>query len=798
MPKGSNDLNALLKARVVKLRAELDLKKSLPVIKNQVDRITTLLESRPVRLRVKLESRIGELNKQISEITTKLQTAKTAKPLRLRVEIDVAGSAKTIQTQLDTIHKTVDNFNKKYGKQVAQMQAQTGQMQKMGVGVVPTDARVINFNAIKRYAEQLKEVERIMRSKVPKGAGLFSSFEVKDAQGNVKELIGTLEQANGVIDKTRFKFNSSKGAFELIDRTTLTNTQKQTHQAMKSLQDLEREISKTGNASKEFRAEYEKMMRAGADGNLTKDQVSNYATRLKNQEASVIKTREENRLLQERKTLLKEANSIMGKVPADSKYAQQVRDYKRELRTIPKDAFKTGEAKIQMQQLAKSIREVHTQYKEQRVTLTGLNAIREKSIDLVHRVHSLERRHGAQQEGALTARGIAEIDHLNKRIAKTRDLAEAERLLQRVQSKVGAMNRQSKDIRQLQEQSRIYDTLIGKIRKYFDIMGGAGAKLGERRIQSINKQLEEGKLRMDQLANMSREYTTRIEKLGEIRKKQEKKQGTRKDINAGIMGGFVDKNELDNLKKYVSEVENAQVSTAQWVRGADGMKRVTMEFEATGKNARRATYEIDQANKAVRLVRDGMFPNRRENLGVFEQLRIAMARVPVWMGAMTVFYGSIRSVRNMSREILELDRVMTEFRRVASDKINLEYAFDGAINLAKELGNEVHGVTQTLADFARTYGEFNERQLIAITKTATLMSNVSNMEVEQSAETLIATMNAFNITAEDSVRIVDSLNEVDNNYSVSTEQLAEGLQRSANVARTFGKLMPTYAVMHSA
>ena len=171
-------------------------------------------------------------------------------------------------------------------------------------------------------------------------------------------------------------------------------------------------------------------------------------------------------------------------------------------------------------------------------------------------------------------------------------------------------------------------------------------------------------------------------------------------------------------------------------------------------------FELDKAGKAVRVVGEGLTPNRRENLGIWEQMRIAMARVPVWMGAMTVFYGSIRSIRAMSREILELDRVMTEFRRVASDGLNLDYAFQGAINLARELGNDVHGVTQTLADFARTYGEFNERQLLAITKTATLMSNVSDMEVEHAGNTLIAVSNAFGIVADETIRIVDAINEV--------------------------------------
>ncbi len=40
------------------------------------------------------------------------------------------------------------------------------------------------------------------------------------------------------------------------------------------------------------------------------------------------------------------------------------------------------------------------------------------------------------------------------------------------------------------------------------------------------------------------------------------------------------------------------------------------------------------------------------------------------------------------------------------------------------------------------------------------MANVSDLTAEQASDNLVGTMKAFNITAEDSIRIVDALNEV--------------------------------------
>src|SRR5205085_144693 len=188
-------------------------------------------------------------------------------------------------------------------------------------------------------------------------------------------------------------------------------------------------------------------------------------------------------------------------------------------------------------------------------------------------------------------------------------------------------------------------------------------------------------------------------------------------------------------------------------------------------------------------VTSGLEYNANRNLGIFEQLRIAMARVPVWTIAMTAWYGTLRGIKAMTDQIVQLDTALTELRRVANSNLNIDVLFAGAVDLSKQLGNNVMDVLNSVNELARTFGDFNERQLLAITKTATLMSNVSDLTAEQATQDLVGTMNAFNITAEESIHIVDALNQVDNDYAVSTQQLAEGLSKSASTAKTFGATM---------
>jgi TP901 family phage tail tape measure protein len=44
----------------------------------------------------------------------------------------------------------------------------------------------------------------------------------------------------------------------------------------------------------------------------------------------------------------------------------------------------------------------------------------------------------------------------------------------------------------------------------------------------------------------------------------------------------------------------------------------------------------------------------------------------------------------------------------------------------------------------------------------------------------------FNISAQDSITIADKLNEVDNNFAISTKDLSDGIRKAAASAKTFG------------
>jgi TP901 family phage tail tape measure protein len=779
---GSNELNMLLKAKVVKIRVELDAKNS--GLSKQISEISKMLIEKPVKLKVKLTATVAELNTQLSEISKTIHESKTFKPLKIAVEIDVKGSATNIKKQLQDVHKVVEEFNKKYSTQLKQMQEKTAQAQAQVSKVhginVPMDAGVTNFNNIKQYVNQLKEAERIMKSKLGKGQnGLFNSFEIKDAKGNLQGFIATLEKANGVVDKVRYSFNKDKNAFQVVDRTTSTNTEKLIHKQMQALQDLQREIDKTGKKSAEFQKEYNALMNAGANGSLTADAVKGLQTRIKNEQVLIQTTKAESDSLREQAKLIAEINRARGKMSGGSSQANALTGLKSQLNSLKSGDFKDPAIKSFLADIKRQFSEVKSGYDDQITKEKKLANVIEKRRDLLTQLKNIEKTTSSTSKNSpLYSRNIEEVRALVKQIRTMEDYIAVKKRKNEIDRAVKSQKVDNSIVTQLEKAKKaMQDYLLSE---------GRTMDLVEKRFAMMKRNI----------GTNLQQLTSETAKWKKMSADASVKASMAQKANSLVMGvdnkhvkSLIDAKDTVALKEYIGQLNNARVATLKLQTDSKGNSKIITQFESIGKNAKQMTYEIRSADNQLRHFSQGEVFNRNANLGIFEQLRIAMARVPVWMVAMTAFYGTIRVIKSMADEILNLDKSLTELKRVASKDISIDTVFSGALSLSKELGSNIHQIMDSVSELARTFGDFNERQLLAITRTATLMSNVSDLTPEEATKNLVGTMNAFNISASESIHIVDALNEVDNNYAISTKQLAEGLGKSASTAKTFGVTM---------
>src|SRR5690606_5196404 len=447
------------------------------------------------------------------------------------------------------------------------------------------------------------------------------------------------------------------------------------------------------------------------------------------------------------------------------------------------DLIKAGTKSVAEQRLEYQKLE-DVQNKEIR-TQKEINANTKKRMQYLQQLRNIERNTISSDE--TSQRLIREIKLMAQRANSAKEWIQ-------VQKRMNSLNTSNANAQDIQRITLLQDKVNKKVVEYAQLTNKTEAEV--RQLQNaIMVTAQRG------YKDLERMFYSWSRRLDEVRTKNKNMANEAKTLMSGSndsMNGVglnqlrvaINQADIHSIQQYVERLYGARVETVKVEKAKDSLgiavDRLKIKMAGAGKTVKTYTVDLDRANDVLRQTASDTDYNANRNLGVVEQLKVAMARVPVWMTAMTAFYGTINGFKAMGREILEVDKALTELRRVAEAGINIDNIFRGAVDLSKELGNNIHDVMQTMNDFARTFGQFNERQLLAITRTATLMSNVSELNTQEAGESLIGTMNAFNIEAEESLRIVDAFNEVDNNFAISTKQLAEGMSKGASTAKTFG------------
>lgn len=152
-----------------------------------------------------------------------------------------------------------------------------------------------------------------------------------------------------------------------------------------------------------------------------------------------------------------------------------------------------------------------------------------------------------------------------------------------------------------------------------------------------------------------------------------------------------------------------------------------------------------------------------------------------------VFMYAEQALSSMFEQVKLIDSAMTELKKV-TDETDASYDrfLTNAASRAKEIGTTIDGLVSSTADFARLGYDFADAQGLAEVANIYAVVGDDIEGVEGATQSLISTMAAFKdemsglSNTDFAMSIIDKLNEVANNYSISSGGLGEALQRSAS------------------
>jgi TP901 family phage tail tape measure protein len=137
------------------------------------------------------------------------------------------------------------------------------------------------------------------------------------------------------------------------------------------------------------------------------------------------------------------------------------------------------------------------------------------------------------------------------------------------------------------------------------------------------------------------------------------------------------------------------------------------------------------------------------------------------------------------KTIIEMDDALTNLNKVVDlSKSQLDDMRASAIELGKSMGISATEILRGMAEFGRISKITDD--IKELTRVATLASNVTTLTADDAAKAIVSTMITFKKEVKDASHIIDSFNEVQNNFRVSAEDLADSISKVGAAARQAG------------
>ena len=160
-------------------------------------------------------------------------------------------------------------------------------------------------------------------------------------------------------------------------------------------------------------------------------------------------------------------------------------------------------------------------------------------------------------------------------------------------------------------------------------------------------------------------------------------------------------------------------------------------------------------------------------------------RLSYLFSATSVFYTLRRVVRGAIQDFQALDKQFNEIAIVSEYSTKEMWESFSAVNeTAQKFGVSSQNVLEVQNLYyhqGKSMAEVNK-----LTAQTLTLAKITGMDYERATSDLTAALNAYNIAAEDAVRITDTVAAMDTNAAISSEELMTALTKTASIAANAG------------
>lgn len=274
--------------------------------------------------------------------------------------------------------------------------------------------------------------------------------------------------------------------------------------------------------------------------------------------------------------------------------------------------------------------------------------------------------------------------------------------------------------------------------------------------------------------------------------------------------------QFDDLKKKLKDSETSFKTLSAAEKGSDSLSRAKLYSkigEYLQKNSGMAKeFKTQLKSLQKQLENDGPNANVKNLTDQFIRLQSQIREAGQegrsfldvlrdkafygFAGQLSTYFGFndfVRYIGEGINTVRELDTAMTEMRKVSDESVtSLKNFQKESFNIANAVGTTALQIQNSTADWMRLGLSLDDAKEAA--KDANILLNVSEFDnIEDATKSLVSMSQAYKDL--DKLTIVDKLNEVGNNYAISTDELASALQRSSATLSLMGNTIDEAAAL---
>lgn len=306
--------------------------------------------------------------------------------------------------------------------------------------------------------------------------------------------------------------------------------------------------------------------------------------------------------------------------------------------------------------------------------------------------------------------------------------------------------------------------------------GGWTSKTYLENVQAVKNAVKEYETLLNELKGKDASLVTSddISKLDEYEKKIKDTIATVTNMSASEKGyNFVSgQKELDKIHKLLNE--NSKMSTEAKAK----IKAYYAEIESGNPSM-----SLDKIHGEILKIYNAEVEAGRAGRTLWDTLKNSgFHQIAAQMAGMVGVYDVINLGKEGFNVVRELNTALTEMRKVSDETVqNLKDYQATTFDTADAVGTTAKQIQNSTADWMRLGESMNQAAESA--KDANVLLNVSEFEgIDEATESLVSMSQAYKDL--DKMDIIDVLNNIGNNYSISTDGLATALKDSASALVT--------------